>query len=57
MNRHKNDMYFTKKKKKNTKKILSFWTVLSDLANQFLTRKGDDMYTEIVKEEGVFYLC
>ena len=52
MNRHKNDMYFTKKKK-----ILSFWTVLSDLANQFLTRKGDDMYTEIVKEEGVFYLC
>ena len=44
MNQHKNNLYFTKNP--------IFWNVLlSDLSDQFLTSKGDDMCRKIVKEE------
>ena len=46
MNQHKNDLYFTKK---------SFLLeCLPDLADQFLTGKGDDMCRKNI-QGGVFY--
>ena len=44
MNQNKNDLYLTKNP--------SFWNgLLSDLADQFLASKGDNIYRKIVMEE------
>ena len=49
MDQHKNDLYFTKSH--------IFWNVfVSDLADQFLAGKGEDMCRKTVKEEYITFV-